>query len=103
MNLADLDRPTTTWFYERWNQDVVFRPINAKTLALLSEDFGHVHGEDTDTPAALRFYAALLAASIESHRATADEWLDASVTTLQALGMQALKVNGLLAEDTKKN
>jgi L-serine deaminase len=103
MNLADLDRPTVTWRYDQWDQDIVFRPINATTYAMLATDFAPVHGESADTPAALRFYAALLAACVQSHKYTADEWMEASGPTLQALGMQALKVNHLLVEEAKKN
>lgn len=103
MSLADLDRPPVTWHYDRWDQDIVFRPISAKTLAALSDGFGQLHGQDVDTPGALRFYAALLAATVESHAHTADEWLEASGDTLQKLGMEALRVNHLLIDEAKKN
>jgi hypothetical protein len=99
MNLADLDRKPVTWRYDRWDTDVVFRPISAAMLA----KFAGLNGEDVDTPAALRFYAELLAVSLESHKFTAEEWMDASGKTLQMLGMQALRINGLLAEEAKKN
>jgi len=99
MNLADLDRKPVTWHYDRWDTDVVFRPISAATLA----KFAGLDGEAVDTPAALRFYAELLAVCVESHQATPDEWMEVSGKSLQTLGMQALRVNGLLAEEAKKN
>jgi hypothetical protein len=103
MSIADIDRPAVVFHYDRWNQDVVFRPISAKTFALLATDFTTVDGQDVDTPAALGFYAALLAACVESHVATAEEWLEISGPSLQVLGKQALRVNGLLTEEAKKN
>ncbi|NLX57280.1 MAG: hypothetical protein GXY58_19395 [Planctomycetaceae bacterium] len=103
MSLADMDRPTVTWHYDRWDADIVFRPISARQLATLSGEFGNLHGESVDTPEALRFYAAVLAASVVSHEATADEWLDISVDTLKTVGRRALEINGLLVEETEKN
>lgn len=105
MSLADLDRKPVTWHYDRWDADVIFRPIGAKTYALLAGEFAGVHGQGVEaaTPESLRFYAALLAATVESHPHTAEEWMEATTDTLQALGMEALRVNGLLVEEAKKN
>lgn len=99
MNLTELDRKPVTWHYDRWDADVVFRPISAATLAR----FAGLDGEEVDTPKAMRFYAELLAVCVESHHASPDEWMEVSGATLQVLGMQALRVNSLLAEDAKKN
>ena len=99
MNIQDLDRKPVTWRYDRWDTDVVFRPISAAVLA----KFAGMNGEAVDTPAALRFYAELLAVCVESHQATPEEWMEATGNTLQVLGMQALRVNGLLADEAKKN
>jgi len=103
MSLVDLDRKPVTWHYDRWGEDVVFRPISARQLATLAGDFANLHGESVDTPEALRFYAALLAASIVSHQATADEWMELTAETLKTIGRKALEVNGLLVEETEKN
>lgn len=103
MSLADLDRKSVTWHYDRWDEDVVFRPISAKTFAALHGDFGALHGQDLDAPGVLEFYAAVLSATVVSHPATPEEWQEASQATLMALGYQALKVNNLLVEDAKKN
>jgi hypothetical protein len=104
MILSDLDRPPITWHYDRWGQDVVFRPISALALAKISSDHPGVTGADTDQAGLCRFYAELLALSVESPVATLDEWLQVSAQTLAVLGDQALRVNGLLLdEDTKKN
>ena len=62
-----------------------------------------LHGAAADTPSALRFYAALLSASVVSHGGTPEEWMEASGETLRTLGMKALEINGLLLEDAKKN
>jgi len=103
VSLADLDRPPVTWRYDRWEQDITFRQISARTFAGLAGSFGPLHGADADAPEALRFYAELLAACVTSHQATAEEWLEVSHSTLLALGLQALKVNGLVIEEAKKN
>jgi hypothetical protein len=103
MSLTDLDRPTVTWHYDKWCADIVFRPISAKQLAALSGCFGNLQGESIDTPEALRFYAAVLSASVVSHQATADEWMDLSADTLKVVGKRALEINRLLVEETEKN
>lgn len=103
MSLIDLDRPPISWRYDRWERDIVFRPLSARQLAALSSTHDQVDGQAVDTPAALRFYAALLAATLEEPKYDEATWLEASAVTLQTLGMQALRINGLVAEDTKKN
>ena len=99
MGLADLDRKPVTWHYDRWDADLVFRPVSAAVLAR----FSTLNGEPVDTPAALAFYAELLAVSLESHPFTPEEWMEATGDTLHTLGMEALRINGLLVEEAKKN
>lgn len=103
MNLADLDRPPITWHFDRWERDVVFRQLSASQLVKLSAVHDQVDGQAADTPAALRFYAALLAATVTEPQYDEATWLDATTATLTELGLQALRINGLVADDTKKN
>jgi hypothetical protein len=103
MSLADLDRPPITWRFDRWDRDVTFRPLSARQLSALSIAHSQAEGEAIDTPAALQFYAGLLAACLVDPQFDAATWLDASTTTLQTLGMKALEINGLIAAEAKKN
>lgn len=103
MSLADLDRPPITWRFDRWERDIVFRPLSARQLVALSSVHNQVDGQAVDTPAALRFYAALLAATVTDPQYDEATWLDATTATLTTLGLEALRINGLVADDTKKN
>jgi len=104
MNLSELDRPTVTWHYERWQRDITLRPITAHQLALLNEDFGQLDGQDVGTPGALKFYASLLSVCVIDPQYSVDEWLnDASAETVKVLGMKALEVSGLIVDEAKKN
>ena len=103
MSLSDLDRPPITWHYDRWDTDVIFRPLSARQLVALSHNHNQVDGQGVDTPGALQFYAALLAACVESPKFDETVWLDACTSTLQTLGLKALEINGLLEEAAKKN
>lgn len=104
MSIGELDRPPISWRYEPWGQEVVFRRISAKTLALMAEDLRVIDGQETNTPAAIKFFAALLAATVVSHEATAEQWLaETTIETLTTLGQKAMEVNKLVAEEAKKN
>jgi hypothetical protein len=107
MNLTDLDRKPVTWRYDRWDQDVVFRPISAADWARLVAKYEpHPSGDAIEDHAVIRNAqqsAELLELSVVSHVAKAEEWLTLSKDTFQTLALKALEINGLLADQAKKN
>jgi len=103
MNLKDLDRPAVTYHCQRWDADVVLRPLSALDYIAIAGQWDDMEAEQEDAPRMLGFYAAILAATVESHPATAEEWLALTPATLIELGTHALRVCGLLEEDAKKN
>lgn len=103
MDLKDLDRKTESVRYEPWQCDVVLRPIGAVELVRLNGSHPGVDGKEATAAGLAKFYADLLAASVVSHPATAEEWLECRMETLSELGMHALRVSGLIAAEAKKN
>jgi hypothetical protein len=107
MNLVDLDRKPVTWHYDRWDTDVVFRPISATDWAhLVAKYEPHPTGDTIEDHAVIRNArqsAELLELSVVSHVATAEEWLTLSKETFQAFAIKALEINGLLPDQAKKN
>ena len=107
MSLADLDRKPVTWRYDKWDADVVFRPISAADWARLVAKYDpHPTGDEIEDHAVVRNAqqsAELLELSVVSHPAPAGEWLTLSKDTFQLLALKALEINGLLADQAKKN
>lgn len=104
MSLADIARVETAVRYAPWGRDVRMRPISAKALCDMQSSYGDMQGKDVDVAGALEFYAELLSLSVTDPAATKQEWLeDVTPQDVMTLGQEALRVSGLLADETKKN
>lgn len=104
MRPADLDRLPVVHRFEKWGRDVTFRPLGALGLAQLQQSHPAVDGQVVDADGLVRFHAELLAATVVDPTGwTADEWLECTASTLSDLGQVAMRVSGLVADETKKN
>lgn len=103
MSLIDFDRKTETIAFAPWGRDVTLRPIGASALLRLKGAHDKVHGQSVDAAGLAAFYADLLAVSVVDPVAPASEWIECRLDTLTALGMEALRVCGLIEDEAKKN
>lgn len=103
MSLIDFDRKPQTIAFAPWGRDVTLRPIGAAELLRLKGTHDKVHGQSVDAAGLAAFYADLLAVAVVDPAAPSAEWIECQLDTLTALGMEALRVCGLIEEEAKKN